>query len=65
MVAREDVYYGTVFQGARGVTQGYLLSPIIFNVVMDAVMCNWLTLVIVGSKERGKHVQEGSDQAAF
>ena len=27
MVARTGGYYGTVFQGARGVMQGYLVSP--------------------------------------
>ena len=38
MVARAVGYYGTAFQGARGVTQGYPISPTIFNVVVDAVV---------------------------
>ena len=38
MVARVAGYYGMVFGGDRGVTQGYPLSPTIFNVVVDAVV---------------------------
>ena len=48
MVARAGGYYGTAFQGARGVTQGDPLSPNIFNVVVDAVVRNWATVVIAG-----------------
>ena len=40
MVARAGGYYGTAFQGARGVTQGNSLSTTIFNVVVDAVVRN-------------------------
>ena len=38
MVARAGGYYMEAFKGARGVTQGYPLSPTIFNVVLDAVV---------------------------
>ena len=38
MAAREGGYYGTVFRGEGVVTQGYPLSPTIFNVVLDAVV---------------------------
>ena len=44
MVAREGRYYGTEFKGERGVTQGDLLSPTIFNVVVEAVVRQWLHL---------------------
>ena len=40
MVARAGGYFGTGFKGKRGVTQGDLLSPTIFNVVVDAVVCH-------------------------
>ena len=65
MVARAGGYYGTEFQGARGVTQGNPLSPTIFNVVVDAVVQHWLTVVIVGVEERGKRGQEGRHHASL
>ena len=40
MVAWAGGYFGTGFKGARGVTQGDPLSPTIFNVVVDAVVCH-------------------------
>ena len=46
MVARAGVYYRTGFKGVRGVTQGNPLSPTIFNVVLDAVVCHWVTLAV-------------------
>ena len=54
MVARAGGYYRTALQGACGVTQGHLLSPTIFNVVVDAVVCNWLTIVIAGAEDQGE-----------
>ena len=41
-VAREGGYYGTAFQGFRGVIQGDPLFPTIFNVVVDAVVHHWV-----------------------
>ena len=46
MVARAGGYYGTSFEGERGVMQGDLLSPTIFNVVVDAVVWHWVQGVI-------------------
>ena len=46
MVARSGGYYRTGFKGERGVTQGNPLSPTIFNVVVDAVVRHWVTLVM-------------------
>ena len=63
MVARAGGYYGTAFQGARGVTQGDPLSPTIFNVVVDAVVHHWVTVFIVGVEERGERGKEGRHQA--
>ena len=42
------------FQVTPGVVQGDLLYPTIFNVVVDAVVRNWVTVVIVGEEERGE-----------
>ena len=38
-------YYGSRFKGFQGVTQGYPLSPTIFNVVVDAMIQHWLVVV--------------------
>ena len=38
IVAHAGGYYGTVFQGFRGVAQGGPMSPTILNVVVDAVV---------------------------
>ena len=59
MVAREACYYRTAFNRVRGVTQGDPLSPTIFNMVVDAVVHNWVTVVIAGAGERGERGQEG------
>ena len=42
MVCRAGGCYGVPFRGHRGVTQGDNLSPRIFNVVVDAVIREWL-----------------------
>ena len=62
MVSRAGGYYGTVFQGARGLKQGDPLSPTIFNVVVDAVVRHWGTGVISGAEEWGERVKEGRHQ---
>ena len=54
MVARAGGYYGTGFKGATGVTQGNPLSPTIFNVVVDAVVCHWVTLAVEDAENRGE-----------
>ena len=53
MVARAGSYYRMALQGTRGVTQGDPLSPTIFNVVVDAVVHNWVTVVMVGRQGCG------------
>ena len=46
-------------------TQGDPLSPTIFNVVVDAVLHNWVTGVIADAEERGKLGKEGRHQAGL
>ena len=52
MVAQAGGYCGTVFKGARGVTQGDPLSPTIFNVVVDAVVRHWVTMAVEEAETR-------------
>ena len=54
MVERAGQYYGTGFKGGRGVTQGDPLSPTIFNVVVDAVVRQWLHLATQETERRGE-----------
>ena len=65
IIARAGGYYGTAFQGARGVMQGDPLSPTIFNVVVDAVVRHCVTVMVEGAKERGERGQKGRHQAAL
>ena len=65
MVARAGGYYGTAFGGERGVTQGDPLSPIIFNVVVDAVVRHWVHGVMEEAEAREETGQEGRHQAAL
>ena len=45
MVARSGGYYRAPFKGQCGVNQGVLLSSTIFNLVVDAVLRNWVAVV--------------------
>ena len=56
-------HYGTYFRGEIGATQGDLLSPTIFNVVVDAVVRHWVQGVLEESEERGELGQEGRHQS--
>ena len=59
MVVRAGGYYGTAFQGERGVTQGDLISPTIFNVLVDMVARHWVTVMLEGVEDQGERRQEG------
>ena len=52
MVARAGGYNREEFKGARGVTQGYQLSPTIFNLVVDVVVCYWVTMSLDEAEKR-------------
>ena len=46
MVGRAGGYYGPPFHGEIGVTQGDPLLPTIFNVVVEAVVRHWESLLV-------------------
>ena len=43
-------------------TQGDLLSPTIFNVVVDAVVRHWVTMTLDKTEKRGERGNEGRHQ---
>ena len=45
-VARTGNYHGSVFIPERGVTQGGIVSPVLFNVLVDAVVRKWFADVM-------------------
>ena len=63
MVARAGGYYRDDFKGAWGVTQGDLLSPTIFNVVVDVVVRHWATMALEEAEKRAERGKEGRHQA--
>ena len=62
MVVRARGYYGSAFEGFRGVMQGDLMYPTIFNVVVDAVARNWFDVMVEGACEQGGRGHEGRHQ---
>ena len=65
MMARAGGYYRDAFKGARGVTQGDLLSPTIFNMLVDAVVRHWVTMALEKAEKRGERGKGGRHQAAL
>ena len=53
MVDRTGRHFGVTFQGQIGVNQGEPLSPKIFNLVMDAVLRHWVSVVVEAEGEEG------------
>ena len=41
IIPRQRGFYGTPFPAERGVTQGDIISPTIFNIVIDCVLHHW------------------------
>ena len=62
MVAKAGGCYGAAFKGARGVTQGYALSPTIFIMMVDEVVWHWVTVMVKSKKVRGTRGQQGRHQ---
>ena len=65
MVAKAGGYYGSEFQGSRGVNHGGLLSPTIFNVVVYAVVRHWVAVMVESVDEQSGRRQEGRQQNAL
>ena len=62
MVARVRGYYSLAFQVFRGVTQGYPMSPTIFDVVVDMVVQNWVKEMVEGAGRQVGRRQDGRHQ---
>ena len=45
MVEKYVSYFGAPFKGQHGVTQVDPLSPVIFNVLVYAVLRHWVTII--------------------
>ena len=65
MAAKAGGYYGSGYQGFKGATQGDLLSPTIFNVVVDVVVRDWAKAMVEGADEQSGHRQYGRHQNAL
>ena len=39
-------YYVMLFKGYQGMTQGELISLTIFNVVVDKLVCHWISVLV-------------------
>ena len=52
MVAKAGGYYGAAFKCDRGLIQGDPLPPTIFNVVVDAVLRNWVSVMVESTEDR-------------
>ena len=64
MVAKASWYFGRPCKGYQGVTQGDPLSPAIFNMVVDAVIRHWVTVVTPTEADTGGLVLTIIDLAA-
>ena len=53
MVSKAGGYFGHLFKGYRCVTRGDPLSQTIFNVVVDAVIRHWVTVVTPSAEGTG------------
>ena len=52
LACRTGGYYGSVFSAGCGITQGGPFTPRIFNVVIDAVVREWLCQLLGKEAER-------------
>ena len=52
MMAKARGYNGAEFKGGRGVTQVEVLSPTIFNMMVDAVVQHWVIVMVESMEEQ-------------
>jgi hypothetical protein len=62
LVCRASGRYGPEFQANRGVTQGGPLSPKLFNIMVDAIVREWLRLVL-GERHRRQELARPFDSS--
>ena len=53
MVAKAGGYFGRLFKGYQGVTQGNPLSHNILNMVVGAIILHWVTVVTPSEEGTG------------
>ena len=46
VVTHQNGYQGPHFKTTRGITQGRLISPTLFKLIVDNLVCNWLALML-------------------
>ena len=52
LVLKQSGFFGAPFQAHREITQGDIISPCIFNIVIDAVLRTWYTRITLCLKEQ-------------
>jgi hypothetical protein len=51
VVAKQGGHFGVAFLATRGFTQGDIVSPTIFNILVDSVIQHWLNLILDNGSE--------------
>eukprot|EP00797_Seminavis_robusta_P003406 Sro1211_g252850.1 Reverse transcriptase (RNA-dependent DNA polymerase) (1066) ;mRNA; f:30706-34100 len=60
IVPRQNGFHGPAFRPTRGVTQGGIPSPDFFNILVDAIIREWLQTIV---DDTGRVVKEGFGRA--
>ena len=50
MVTRKNGFHRTALPATRGITQGNLVPPTLFNVVVDNVITTWMAMTVEEQK---------------